>query len=173
MSITKKPVLVLNASYEPINICAARRALVMLVNGIAGVEEEHDRLIYTGMHLPSVIRLRHYRRVPQRRHTLSRKNILERDRYTCQYCEATPKKLTLDHILPESRGGGSTWENLVACCQDCNHRKGNQTPEEAGMTLLHRPLPSGIHTSRHVMRAMGSNDPKWRKYLYFENNTVA
>lgn len=167
MSIVKRPVLVLNASYEPINICAARRALVMLVNGIARVQEEHDQAVYVGINLPSVIRLNDYRRVPHRRHTMSRKNIMQRDRYTCQYCGLQPKHLTLDHIMPVSRGGLSTWENLVCCCEGCNRKKADRTPEEAGMTLLHRPLPSSIHTSRHVMRAMGENDEKWRKYLYF------
>jgi 5-methylcytosine-specific restriction endonuclease McrA len=169
MSVTKTPVLVLNASYEPVNICEAKRALTMLVKGVAHVEEEHDKQVqvYTGIVLPSVIRLRSYRHVPIHRHTVSRKNILDRDRHTCMYCGEKPKKLTLDHIMPQSRGGKSTWENLVACCESCNRRKADRTPEEAGMMLLHRPLPMTLHTSRHVMRAQGASDPKWRKYLYF------
>jgi 5-methylcytosine-specific restriction endonuclease McrA len=166
---TQTPVLVLNASYEPVNICGARRALVLLYKGDVFVEEAHDRLVHSDIHLPSVIRLKHYRRVPQRRHTVSRKHIYTRDRYTCQYCGEVfgRDELTLDHVLPVSRGGKNTWENLVSCCERCNHKKADRTPEEAEMPLLHRPLPMTLHTGRHIMRALGAEDPRWRKYLYY------
>src|SRR5579862_692685 len=113
------PVLVLNASYEPINICAARRALVLVLKGVAMTEEEHGHAMHSqrmALRLPSVIRLLEYRRIPHQTRALSRKNILLRDRNTCQYCgEASPAaELTLDHVIPRSRGGSSTWENLVA-----------------------------------------------------------
>ena len=153
----QKPVLVLNASYEPINICAARRALVLVLKGVASAEEisRQRRFIRAGtVPLPSVIRLLEYRRIPHQTRALSRKNILMRDRYTCQYCHRTMPsgELTLDHVIPRSRAGESAWENLVACCHPCNNRKGSRTPEEAGMKLLRQPRPFSLHTSRHLMR---------------------
>jgi len=100
---------------------------------------------------------------------LSRKNILMRDRYTCQYCLRTPPgvELTLDHVIPRSRAGETTWENLVACCHGCNNKKGNRTPEEAGMKLARAPRPFSLHTSRHLMRLLGKGDDQWRKYLFY------
>ncbi len=168
------PVLVLNASYEPINICGARRALVLVLKGIARTEEEQGYTLHAArarMPMPSVIRLLEYRRIPHQTRALSRKNILLRDRNTCQYCGCvlTTGDLTLDHVLPRSRGGLSTWENLVACCHDCNRRKGNQLLHELqDMRLVREPRPFSLHTSRHIMRMLGSGDANWRKYLYFE-----
>ncbi len=167
------PVLVLNASYEPINICGARRALVLVLKGIARTEEEQGFTLHAArarMPMPSVIRLLEYRRIPHQTRALSRKNILLRDRNTCQYCGCvlTAGDLTLDHVLPRSRGGLSTWENLVACCHDCNRRKGNQLLHELqDMQLSREPRPFSLHTSRHIMRMLGSGDANWRKYLYF------
>ena len=113
--------LVLNASYEPINVCAARRALVLVLKGVASAEEiTRTPCIRRAarVRLPSVIRLLEYRRIPHQTRALSRKNILMRDRYTCQYCHRTlpSAELTLDHVIPRSRAGESAWENLVACC---------------------------------------------------------
>ena len=129
--ILQMPVLVLNASYEPINICGARRALVLVLKGIARTEEEHGLTLHaqrSRIAMPSVIRLLEYRRIPHQTRALSRKNILLRDRNTCQYCGVVlpSGELTLDHVIPRSRGGNSTWENLVACCHACNRRKGNR-----------------------------------------------
>ena len=169
----QKPVLVLNASYEPINICAARRALVLVLKGVASAEEECQSAVHSArasVRLPSVIRLLEYRRIPHQTRALSRKNILMRDRYTCQYCHRTMPsgELTLDHVIPRSRGGLSTWENLVACCHSCNRRKGNQLLHELeDMKLLREPRPFTLHTSRHIMRMIGHSDQKWRKYLYY------
>ena len=166
------PVLVLNASYEPINVCAARRALVLLLKGVASAEEDSREYVHSpsrAVSVPSVIRLLEYRRIPHQTRALSRKNILIRDRYTCQYCEGTfpSAELTLDHVMPRSRGGESNWENLVACCHRCNNRKGSRLPEETGMRLVRHPRPFTLHTSRHLMRLMGRGDEKWRKYLFF------
>ena len=168
----QKPVLVLNASYEPINICAARRALVLVLKGVASAEEESAHAVHSAraaMRLPSVIRLLEYRRIPHQTRALSRKNILMRDRYTCQYCHRMMPsgELTLDHVIPRSRAGESAWENLVACCHPCNNRKGNRTPEEAGMKLARAPRPFSLHTSRHLMRMLGKGDAQWRKYLFY------
>jgi 5-methylcytosine-specific restriction endonuclease McrA len=167
-----KPVLVLNASYEPINICAARRALVLILKGVAQPEEFTSAALRSTRHtmkLPSVIRLLEYRRIPHQARSLSRKNILMRDRYTCQYClRSLPSgELTLDHVIPRSRHGETSWENLVACCHPCNNRKGGRTPEEAGMRLVRQPRPFSLHTSRHLMRLLGRSDEKWRKYLFY------
>ena len=169
----QKPVLVLNASYEPINICAARRALVLVLKGVAAAEEVSSHaVVHSARHamkLPSVIRLLEYRRIPHQTRALSRKNILMRDRYTCQYCHRTlpSAELTLDHVVPRARAGESAWENLVACCHPCNNRKGSRTPEEAGMRLARAPRPFSLHTSRHLMRLLGKSDEQWRKYLFY------
>jgi 5-methylcytosine-specific restriction endonuclease McrA len=168
----QKPVLVLNASYEPINICAARRALVLVLKGIASAEEVSASSVHSArrtLKVPSVIRLLEYRRIPHQTRALSRKNILMRDRYTCQYClKILPTgELTLDHVVPRARAGESAWENLVACCHSCNNRKGSRTPEEAGMKLVRQPKPFSLHTSRHLMRLLGKSDEQWRKYLFY------
>jgi 5-methylcytosine-specific restriction endonuclease McrA len=168
----QRPVLVLNASYEPINICAARRALVLVLKGVASAEEETMIAVHSArahLRLPSVIRLLEYRRIPRQTRALSRKNILMRDRYTCQYCHRVlpSADLTLDHVVPRSRSGESAWENLVACCHGCNNRKGGRTPEEAGMKLARQPKPFSLHTSRHLMRMLGKGEAQWRKYLFF------
>jgi 5-methylcytosine-specific restriction endonuclease McrA len=167
-----KPVLVLNASYEPINVCAARRALVLVLKGVASAEEHSSSHVHSSRHtmrLPSVIRLLEYRRIPHQTRALSRKNILMRDRYTCQYCyKILPSgELTLDHVIPRSRAGDTTWENLVACCNPCNNRKGSRTPEEAGMKLARLPRPFSLHTSRHLMRLLAKSDSQWKKYLFY------
>jgi len=103
------------------------------------------------------------------RRSLSRKNILLRDRNTCQFCGRVfpGAELTLDHVLPRSRGGRSSWENLVACCYSCNNSKGDRTPEEAGLKLARRPRPFTLHTSRQLMRLIGHRDDRWRKYLFY------
>jgi hypothetical protein len=157
------PVLVLNASYEPINICGARRALVLVLKGIARTEEEHGLTLHAQrsiVPMPSVIRLLEYRRIPHQTRALSRK----------KYCgdSLPPSELTLDHVIPRSRGGNSTWENLVACCHSCNRRKGNRMLSEIDdMILLRDPRPFSLHTSRQIMRMLGRGDDRWRKYLFY------
>ena len=169
MNTMMQPVLVLNASYEPVNICGARRALVLVIKGAAVIEESRDVRAHRDFMVPSVVRLRQYRRVPMRTQVLSRKNIYIRDGFTCQYCGdvLSARDLTLDHVTPKSRSGLSRWENLVACCPGCNHRKGDRTPAEAGMQLLRVPRPLTIHTSRGMLRLAGHEEMSWRKYLYF------
>ena len=169
----QKPVLVLNASYEPINICAARRALILVLKGIASAEEVSAHAVHStrrSLRVPSVIRLLEYRRIPHQTRALSRKNIMMRDRYTCQYCaKLMPAgELTLDHVIPRSRGGNSTWENLVACCHACNRRKGNRMLHEIDdMILMRDPRPFSLHTSRQIMRMLGRGDDRWRMYLLY------
>ncbi len=161
--------LVLNASYEPINIVSARRAITLVMKGAAYVEKASSQFIHTSriaIQIPSVVRLIVYRRMPRQNRAVSRKSIMLRDRYTCQYCRGVfeTRKLTLDHINPRSRGGGNTWENLVACCYPCNNRKADRTPQEAGMVLAHKPAQIGIHAKHRLM--VGTAEPEWDQYLF-------
>ena len=184
-NLVNKAVLVLNASFEPVSITRAKNALKLLVKGAAVTEEDYGVEIYpgNGIHapimLPCVIRLRNYKRIPIRISILTRPNIYARDRYLCQYCGAKegstrvingkPSKvvLTLDHILPESRGGPWTWDNLCSCCVSCNRDKGDRTPEEWGHPLLHIPGRLTLHTSRYLLRLVGlEEDKRWERYLY-------
>ena len=100
---------------------------------------------------------------------MTRRNILTRDLNACQYCGVVfpSSSLTLDHVLPQSRGGRGTWENLLTCCHSCNRRKRDRTPEEAGMALIRMPRAVDVHTARSLMRTRGEDFPAWRKYLYF------
>jgi 5-methylcytosine-specific restriction endonuclease McrA len=161
-------VLVLNASYEPIHVVPARRALTLVFKGTALVEERSAHTVRTcKIHIPvpSVIRLVKYRRVPRQHRGVSRKGILLRDRNICQYCQRPlpARDLTLDHVIPRSRAGTSTWENLVACCFPCNNKKGSRTPQEAGMVLARVPRQVSIH-AKH--RLMIGDEAAWEKFLF-------
>ncbi|MEI6380990.1 MAG: HNH endonuclease [Cyanobacteriota bacterium ELA615] len=159
-------VLVLNASYEPLNITSWRRAVVLLLKGKAEQLEHNGQLLYAGFPLPTVIRLRHYVQVPYKEIPLTRRNVLERDRHTCQYCSHRGDDLTLDHVVPKSRGGADSWENLIAACVRCNVNKGNRTPREAGMTMLSQPRKP--HSSLYfelVKHTKSDLEHQWRKYV--------
>ena len=167
----QESVLVLNATYEPINVTAARRAIVLVLKGVATTEEENGGFLHSArmaIRVPSVIRLTEFRRIPYQTRALSRKNILLRDRYTCQFCSRIlpAHELTIDHVIPRSRGGHADWDNVVASCQSCNTTKGDRFPKEAGLRLLRPPRPFTLHTSRQIMRMLGSSDERWRKYLF-------
>ena len=169
--LLQEPVLVLNATYEPINVTAVRRALVLVLKGVAITEEEDGKILHSfqkTFRVPSVIRLLGFRRIPYQTRALSRKNVLLRDRYTCQFCGRVmpAHELTLDHVIPRSRGGHTDWDNLVACCHRCNNMKGDRMPDETGLRLLRPPRPFTLHTSRQIMRMMGRSDERWRKYLF-------
>ncbi|MFH1744172.1 MAG: HNH endonuclease [bacterium] len=166
-------VLVLNSTYEAINVCTARRAIKLLLCGIAHSVESSPYVISSPtrqFHLPEVIRLRRYVRIPYRPVPFCRRNILLRDSHRCQYCgtKKPADHLTIDHLIPISRGGGDDWTNVVAACKSCNHRKGNYLPEEAGMRLLHRPRTPNLPSFLHLVRIMGENRATWRKYLFFD-----
>jgi 5-methylcytosine-specific restriction endonuclease McrA len=159
-------VLVLNASYEPLNITTWKRAVVLLLKGKAEQLEHNGQYIYTGFPFPSVIRLRQYVRVPYKEIPLSRRNIFERDRHTCQYCHYKGEQLTLDHVIPRSRGGVDSWENLVAACVRCNIKKGNRTPKEASMILLSQPRKPYSSLYFELIKHTKENlDHEWRKYV--------
>ena len=160
-------VLVLNASYEPLNITTWRRAMVMMIKGKAeSLEQDTSREIRRGTHLPTVIRLRQYVHVPFRQLPLTRRNLFQRDHQTCQYCGSRDQPLSIDHVVPRSRGGSDTWENGTTACLSCNVRKGNRTPKEASMPLHrapHRPLSSfSFEASRHIHSGRHS---EWSKYV--------
>jgi 5-methylcytosine-specific restriction endonuclease McrA len=158
-------VLVLNASYEPLNLTSWRRAVILILKGKAEQLEYNEKLLYTELPLPTVIRLRYYVRVPYKEIPLTRRNILERDDHTCQYCAYRGDNLTLDHVVPRSRGGKESWDNLVAACVRCNVNKGNRTPEEAKMPL--KNLPRRPYSSLHfeIARYVKSGrNQEWKKY---------
>jgi 5-methylcytosine-specific restriction endonuclease McrA len=115
---------------------------------------------------PSVIRLSNFIRVPFKKIELSRKNIIRRDNFQCQYCGRKHVELTIDHIIPKSRGGSDSWDNLVAACKSCNNRKGSRTPEEAGMKLIN--YPSRPHHILFIKQYSGTLDDNWKPFLFME-----
>jgi 5-methylcytosine-specific restriction endonuclease McrA len=141
-------VLVLNASYEPINVCTVRRATILLLKARAEMLEKGQGALHSErleLDRPCVIRLLRYVRIPRdvHRRKITRKAVLARDAYTCQYCGREASGLTVDHVVPRSRGGQSVWENIVASCAPCNRKKGNRLPREASMHPRNHPKPPG------------------------------
>ncbi|MFH1007085.1 MAG: HNH endonuclease [Candidatus Latescibacterota bacterium] len=164
-----RSVLVLNQNYEPLSVCSARRAIVLVVLGKAQVVEDTSmvvRSVSTTFQLPSVVRLDLYVRMPLRHLMLSKRNILKRDGHRCQSCGTVDGPLTLDHVIPKALGGKDTWENLVCACAQCNNRKGQHAPEQMGLELLRMPRrPSTITFIRHFI---GVSDHRWKPYLFME-----
>jgi len=163
-------VLVLNASYEPLRIVPVRRAIILLLQEKAElVEAATQRLRAQGASfaVPLVVRLVRYITIPrQRQLPCSRRGVLARDRETCQYCGAQPGRahLTIDHVLPRAQAGTTSWENVVAACAACNHRKANRTPQQAGMALDCPPRrPSYVAFA--LLGTLERHDV-WQKYAY-------
>ncbi len=162
--------LVLNYSYEPLQFCSAKRAIIMVFNERAEFIESDGYVIHsptTTFKLPAVIRvLNIVNRSKRRGVSFSKKNILRRDNFTCQYCRAKNKSLTVDHIVPKSRGGKSNWVNVVVACKPCNLKKGDQTPSEKGMQLIKKPsTPEFFLPFFHLPTGPSSHLEIWRKYL--------
>ena len=171
-STTTTPVLLLNATYEPIRVISWQKAITLVLLGKSEMLARQDRDIrtpHTSYPMPSVIRLVRRVRVPRKPVQFSRTNIYRRDGYMCQYCEVSfpPASLTFDHVMPRSRGGDTSWLNIVTSCQECNRVKGNRTPDEASMPLAREPkeprwspftLGGASHESNHPER--------WRPYLW-------
>ena len=162
-------VLVLNATYEPLTVVSTRRAVILLLKEKAEVVEAAEarlRAANFSMRSPLVIRLVYFVRIPYKVSLpVTRRTVLARDHYTCQYCGRQParKDLTVDHVTPRSRGGHTSWENVVAACQRCNGHKGNRTPEEANMGVLSPPA-----RPRYVALALVEGSEArhaWDKYL--------
>lgn len=142
-------VLVLNSDYTPLNVTSLRRGFILVVKGKAEVLREDSKKIVTTVGefvRPIVIRLLNYVRFHASPLKLNRKRLYRRDNNECVYC-GSKKNLTLDHVLPKSRGGRNSWNNLVTCCTSCNMKKGNRTPEEAGMKLRQKPYEPSIFSS--------------------------
>jgi 5-methylcytosine-specific restriction endonuclease McrA len=160
-------VLVLNATFEPINVCTVRRAVVLLLKEKAEIIERGDWSLHSAtrsMSRPVVIRLVSYVRIPRDTHRrkITRRAVFARDDWMCQYCGAR-SNLTVDHVVPRSKGGPSSWENIVASCAPCNRRKGNALPRQAGMRLLKQPRTPSPHVFIHV--ASPTIPVAWQQYL--------
>jgi 5-methylcytosine-specific restriction endonuclease McrA len=160
-------VLVLNATYEPINVCTVRRAVVLLLKERAEMVERATWELHSEratMARPMVIRLVHYVRIPHDTHRrkITRRAVFARDRWTCQYC-GSRTNLTVDHVIPRSKGGLSSWENIVASCAPCNRRKGDMTPIQANMHPAHEPRAPHPQVFIHV--ASPTIPAAWRAWL--------
>ena len=155
--------LVLNATYEPLCVVPARRALLLvLVRKAVAVEESDDVLHSASLHLraPAVVRLTRYVRIPYRGPVpLTRRAVFARDGWVCQYCGSAAENV--DHVIPRSRGGPHEWDNVVAACRRCNSKKENRLPHEAGLTLRVKPFAprDGLRLS------VGRVEPEWERYL--------
>jgi 5-methylcytosine-specific restriction endonuclease McrA len=157
--------LLLNASFEPLCVVTVRRAVVLVLKDKAeivarnGAELHSERRVIA---VPSVIRLMHFVRVPYRsRVPLSRRAVFARDGHRCQYCSHTAENI--DHVVPRSRGGEHSWENVVASCRSCNARKEDRTLAESGLRL--RRPPVAPHASLWVVATAGALDPAWEPFL--------
>lgn len=157
--------LVLNATYEPLCVVSARRALVLVLKHKAELICEDGGAFHSEritVPIPSVIRLKYFVRVPYRaRASLSRRAVFVRDHFQCQYCGSPAENV--DHVVPRSRGGLHTWDNVVAACKPCNTRKENRLPHEVGMKLHSRPAAPRERV--WIVVAVGRVDPKWEPYL--------
>jgi 5-methylcytosine-specific restriction endonuclease McrA len=164
--------LLLNASFEPLTVISWQRAITLLFMGKVEVIEEYQEhnihSVSMQMAMPAVVRLLRY--VKRRYFGLrfSRQNIYARDAFHCQYCSEyyTEDELTFDHVMPRSRGGKTCWENIVTCCVDCNRKKGNRTPDEAGMRLLNRPQKPANHLQVSAQLHRSRPPQHWLTYLY-------
>ena len=169
MDLKGKSCLVLNGDYSPLNVCTALKGAKMVFSGRAEIVEGRMnglRTVTDRFPIPTVVRIRHQVRLGRFRVRLSRKAILSRDRYTCQYCGATGPHMTVDHLIPKHRGGEFTWENLVCACPRCNSRKADRTLAEAKMRVLSRPKEPGYFTLSLLYHTQqGQPDDTWGKYL--------
>ena len=165
--LTNSPVLVLNQSYEPLNICQARRALALILEGKAEMLEDGLGFFHTSRAsyaIPSVIKLEYTVRRPRPATKLTRLGLFYRDGFVCQYC-GRETTLTIDHVIPRFQGGKHTWENVVAACVSCNRRKAGRTPEQANMKLLKIPVKPRYPGAFFLPQRYTGNVSRWEKYL--------
>lgn len=159
-----KNCLVLNASYEPINVVTETRAVVLILQSKAESLLDTNRICSgskEALMFPSVVRLVNMANVPRLRQVpLSRRALFQRDNFTCQYCGEKPVKLEVEHVVPRAQGGKNHWQNVTTACRSCNARKRDRTPDEAGMRLLSKPYAP----SRMAMIASRGN-PEWEQFL--------
>lgn len=181
------PVLVLNRNFEPVQVTSARRAFILLYGGAAyaldeggdtydfdlwrslPVRDVDDALPIVGgaLRVPRVVHLHRYDRTPRPSVRLTRRNLMLRDAHECQYCGKRPptRELNIDHVLPRSRGGEDSWENLVTACRVCNLRKGWRTPEEANMRLARRPFRPKWTVTAQILLGSGQRYREWEPFL--------
>lgn len=160
-------VLVLNANFEPIHVCTTRRALGLILDNKAALILNGRGYIHTVSTLypiPSVIRLEKMVTRPRLKVPLTRHEVFRRDNYTCQYCGVRGGELTLDHVIPRTQHGPHSWTNVVTACVQCNHRKGAQTPEQAGMRLLRQPTEPPGSITYYFQKHLNENE-SWEAFL--------
>ncbi len=171
IGVLNESVLVLNSTYEAINLCNVKRALILIFKGVATMLEKNGDMIHSpsiSIEAPSVIKITNYINLSNKKVELARKNILIRDKYTCQYCgeKFSATELTIDHIIPKSSGGKTRWDNVVACCKFCNNKKGKRTAWHAKMSLTKKPSAPNYIYFLHIVRHIGYQKETWMKYLY-------
>lgn len=162
-----EPVLVLNANFEPLNVCNTRRAFGLMMTGKANLVLNGRGVIRTVSQTfprPSIIRLQRMIKRPRPRVKLSKREVLRRDDYTCQYCGKRVPYLTVDHIIPRSLGGEHVWSNLVAACPSCNHRKGGRTIDKAHMRLRKSPTEPSASAGYLFARYLVQNED-WYPFI--------
>lgn len=161
-------VLLLNQNYEPLTLCRARRALVLLYLDKAEMVEPYNSLYAhsqrLAIQLPSVLRLNYYVKISRREIPLTKRNILRRDNNRCQYCGQIHGPMTTDHVIPRVLGGTDSWENLVCACVECNMKKGNLPLHKSGLRLLKKPKKPHFFT--FILNSLGNIPDLWRQYLF-------
>ena len=162
-----EPVLVLNANFEPIHICTTRRAIGLILSGKANLVMNgrgEIRTVARAFQKPSIIRLSRMVKRPRPQVRLTKREVLRRDNYTCQYCGKRSIHLTVDHVVPRRLGGRQTWTNLVAACPNCNHRKGRRTIDQVQMHLMRKPQepPS---SARYRFERHLENNKDWLPFI--------
>ncbi len=185
--VLQKPVLLLNRYFQPVQLTTAKRAMVLLYGGAAqaiddvGEGRDFDRwralsvrpsddaipIVGGALRVPRVLHLHKYDRTPRVTVRLTRKNLMVRDAHQCQYCGKQPpvRDLNIDHVMPRSRGGDDTWENLVTACRVCNLRKGWKTPEEANMRLARIPFRPRWSMTAQILMGSPEKFPEWEPFL--------
>lgn len=166
-SSLKDPVLVLNTNYEPLNVCTIRRAMGLIFEDKASMLANGRGEIHTARTIypaPSVIRLERMVRRPRPTVKLNKQEIFRRDNYTCQYCGRTGTDLTLDHVIPRRLGGKHSWDNLVAACRVCNHRKGGRMVDSAGMALMNHPK-APTATAQYIFGRYLNQYQEWLTFI--------
>ena len=167
--LLNRRVLVLNQNYQPLTITKTKRAVALILDNKVEILEKYNEEIHSvdfALNLPSVIRLTRYINYHPKVIPLTRKNLLRRDSYICQYCGVKNKPMTLDHIIPKQRGGKDTWENLVAACTKCNNKKNNRTPKESNMPLMRKPKKLSMLT--YFQQSVRKKQYAWKPYLFMD-----
>ncbi len=165
--LLQQPVLILNVNFEPLHVCNTKRALALVFSGKAEIILNGRGVIRSAsaeFEIPSVIRLSYMIKRPRPRMSLSKREILRRDEFMCQYCGRKMRHLTIDHVIPRRLGGPHTWQNLVAACSACNRRKGGKSPSEANMKLRRQPFEPKATAVNRFGRHLTQNQ-EWLQFI--------